>query len=256
MWLGIDTSGAVSVAVGTGPDDAGTAGQLEVLAVRQDLRARHHDEVLLGLVDGVLADAGAARSDLTAVVAGRGPGPFTGLRVGLVVARTLAAVLDLPLYGMCSLDALAHQAATGGQDPRQETLDPRQPTQAAEQETQAAEGTSVFVALDARRHQVYWARYRVDARGLPVLQAGPDVALPADVAPSAADADLVVGSGAHLYADQLHPTAEVSHVDAGHLLRLAAARVAAAEDLTDTDPLYLREPDAKRPSAHKSALGR
>jgi tRNA threonylcarbamoyladenosine biosynthesis protein TsaB len=236
MWLGIDTSGAVSVAVGRTAQES--SGAFEVLAVRQETRARHHDEVLLALVDAVLAEAGASRADLTAVVAGRGPGPFTGLRVGLVVARTLAAVLDLPLYGMCSLDALAHQAVVGGD------------------EYPAAEGTSVFVALDARRHQVYWARYTVDARGLPVLQEGPDVALPADVAARAQEADVVVGSGAQLYADQLGPSADLSHVDAGHLLRMASARIAAGEDLGDTDPLYLREPDAKRPSAHKSALGR
>src|SRR5699024_1567590 len=82
MLLGIDTSGAVSVAVARGDlpgpggtDDTGgpTAGP-EILAVRVDARSRHHDEVLLELIDTVVAEAGATRGDLTGVIAGRGPG--------------------------------------------------------------------------------------------------------------------------------------------------------------------------------------
>ena len=82
----------------------------EVLAVRTDTRARHHDEVLLALVEETLQAAGVTRGELTGVVVGRGPGPFTGLRVGLVSARSIASVLGVPLHGLSSLDALAHQA--------------------------------------------------------------------------------------------------------------------------------------------------
>ncbi|MEE1651979.1 tRNA (adenosine(37)-N6)-threonylcarbamoyltransferase complex dimerization subunit type 1 TsaB [Brachybacterium sp. J144] len=226
MLLGIDTSGAVSVAV---------AREGEVLAVRTDTRARHHDEVLLALVDETLQAAGASRTELTGVVAGRGPGPFTGLRVGLVSARTIASVLQVPLYGLCSLDALAHQALAAHP---------------------GAEPLTVGVALDARRREVYHARYRRAEDGRLERIDGPAVAAPADVTADLTACDLLVGSGTALYPDLLPATDPLEHVDAGHLLRAAVERLAAGEDLSDTAPLYLREPDAAKPTARKSALGR
>ncbi|MGP9694106.1 tRNA (adenosine(37)-N6)-threonylcarbamoyltransferase complex dimerization subunit type 1 TsaB [Brachybacterium sp. AOP25-B2-12] len=234
MWLGIDTSGTVSVAVADDPAGSATT---TVRAVLGDDRARHHDEVLLGLIDQALRDAGITRGDLTGIVAGRGPGPFTGLRVGLVVARTLAFVLDVPLRGCCSLDALAHQAAArviSGQE--QGPLE-------------------VAVALDARRREVYHARYTAD-RGSLVRTEGPAVAAPAQIAPQLRQARVLVGSGTELYPELLPATAPLHHVDAGHLLQVAALEIAAGEDLTSTAPLYLRAPDAARPTARKSALGR
>lgn len=240
MWLGIDTSGAVSVAVAEDPDGAA---DVTVRAVVSDARARHHDEVLLGLVDEALRRAGLARGDLTGIVAGRGPGPFTGLRVGLVAARTLSAVLDVPLWGLCSLDALAHQAAIGAIVPGPEAL---------------AEGPAeltVAVALDARRREVYHARY-VAGPGSLRRTDGPSVDAPADVAARLRACDVLVGSGTHLYPELLPATTDLRHVDAGHLLRTAALQLAAGADLLSTAPLYLREPDAARPTARKSALGR
>lgn len=236
MWLGIDTSGAVSVAVA---DDPAGAPALAVRAVAADERARHHDEVLLGLVDEALAAAGGTRRDLTGIVAGRGPGPFTGLRVGLVAARTLAAVLDVPLWGVCSLDALAHQAAD----------DVIRGAEAA------AEPVRVAVALDARRREVYHAVYAAGSGRLDLLE-GPAVAPPAEVAEELRAADRLVGSGAALYPELLPATVDLPHVDAGHLLRVAALRRAAGEDLSSTEPLYLREPDAAKPAARPGALGR
>lgn len=244
MWLGIDTSGAVSAAVCDDPAGAATT----IRGVVSDDRARHHDEVLMGLVDQALAQAGAGRADITAIVAGRGPGPFTGLRVGLVTARTLAAVLDVPLMGVCSLDALAHEAAAS-------VIEPEQDGAAGDIGRSAAPAElSVSVALDARRREVYWARYTA-ARGSLVRVEGPAVDAPADVADRLRGADVLVGSGAHLYPEQLPPTAALRHVDAGHLLQAAALLRAAGEDLASTEPLYLREPDAAKPTARKSALG-
>ena len=72
-----------------------------------------HGEQLAPLIERVLRDAGVGRQDLTAMAVGTGPGPFTGLRVGLVTARTLAMVLDIPAYGVCTLDAIALEAAAG-----------------------------------------------------------------------------------------------------------------------------------------------
>ena len=234
MLLGIDTSGAVSTAVARG-DLTGPAP--EILQVRSDARSRHHDEVLLALIDETLQAAGVERRDLSGVVVGRGPGPFTGLRVGLVSARSIAAVLGVPLHGLSSLDALAHQALAA--------LEP------------AAEGpVTVGVALDARRREVYHARYRREASGEILRIAEPAVGTPADVAESLTACDLLVGSGTAMYPEQLPATAQLVHVDAGHLILAAAALAARGEDLSSTEPMYLREPDAAKPTARKSALGR
>src|SRR4051812_50229871 len=72
-----------------------------------------HGEQLAPLIEQTLAAAGIVRQDLTALAVGTGPGPFTGLRVGLVTARTLSLVLEIPAYGVCSLDAIALEAAAG-----------------------------------------------------------------------------------------------------------------------------------------------
>ena len=232
MLLGIDTSGAVSTAVARGELTAP-----EILEVRSDTRSRHHDEVLLALIEETLAAAGVARTELTGVVVGRGPGPFTGLRVGLVSARSIAAVLGVPLVGLSSLDALAHQALA--------------------QAGPAQDGPlTVGVALDARRREVYHARYRREISGEVTRVSEPAVDAPSDVAAALTACDLLVGSGTSLYPELLPATAELVHVDAGHLILAAAERAARGEDLSSTEPMYLREPDAAKPTARKSALGR
>lgn len=239
MLLGIDTSGAVSTAVARGEL---TGPAPEILQVRTDERSRHHDEVLLALIDETLQAAGAERRDLTGVVVGRGPGPFTGLRVGLVSARSIAAVLGVPLHGLSSLDALAHQAFAA--------LDPAQ-------ERRAQDGpVTVGVALDARRREVYHARYRREASGEVTRIAEPAVNTPADVAGELTACDVLVGSGTGIYPELLPATMDLVHVGAGHLILAAAALAARGEDLTSTEPMYLREPDAAKPTARKSALGR
>lgn len=239
MLLGIDTSGAVSVAVARGEL---TGPAPEILQVRADERSRHHDEVLLALIDEVLAAAGVERSELTGIVVGRGPGPFTGLRVGLVSARSIAAVLGVPLHGLSSLDGLAHQA-----------LDEL----GSAQDGSAQNGTvTVGVALDARRREVYHARYRRDPSGQVTRIADPAVDAPAAVADELTACDILVGSGTGIYPELLPATADLVHVDAGHLLLAAAALSARGEDLGSTEPMYLRAPDAAKPTARKSALGR
>ena len=101
-----------------------------------------HGEHLAPLIDAAMNDAGIVRQDLTAIAVGVGPGPFTGLRVGLVTARTLGFVLEIPVYGVCSLDVLAVEAAAA---------------------QAAATGAAGFlVATDARRKEVYLASYDED----------------------------------------------------------------------------------------------
>jgi len=233
--LALDTSAAVAVALTD--DDGGR------LAVRTADERRRHAESLAPMIAEVLAEAGVDRTDLTAVVGGTGPAPFTGLRVGLVTARTLALSLDVPALGVPSIDAVAVQAVADlGLDP----------------------GDEVLVATDARRKEVYWGRYRVVAHegphGLPVVQTlhGPQVARPADVATGAAPAPdgrlVVVGEGAELYAEHLAADEDAPlRPDAVVLARLALARRAAGEDLP-TEPLYLRRPDVQEPAGAKRVV--
>lgn len=222
--LALDTSSAVAVAL---VSDAG-----DTLAAASSAEQRHHAELLAPMVTAVLAEAAVDRGELTAVVAGTGPAPFTGLRVGLVTARTLALALGVPVWGVPSLDALAARAASA-----------------------AAPGTRVVAVGDARRREVYRASYAVTAGGLDRLE-GPDIAAPADLRASGRLAGaLVVGRGALLHAEALgladEPT--VLDPDPAELARLALARAAAGEPLP-TEPLYLRRPDAEPHAASKRVL--
>jgi tRNA threonylcarbamoyladenosine biosynthesis protein TsaB len=180
-------------------------------------RPLQHGEQLAPLIDRALRETGLVSADLTALGVGVGPGPFTGLRVGLVTARTLGYVLEIPVYGVCTLDVLAIEAA----DTRAVTRD-------------------FVVATDARRKEVYLASY--DETG--VRLDGPDVAKPADVATEAP----VVGEGAVLYPDAFPNAAGPTMPSAGWLARvIAEERV----ELHDPEPLYLRRPDAAMPGTPK-----
>ncbi|MCI4062690.1 tRNA (adenosine(37)-N6)-threonylcarbamoyltransferase complex dimerization subunit type 1 TsaB [Micromonospora sp. R77] len=196
-------------------------------AQRCTVDARAHGELLAPQVDAVLADVDARPRDLTAIVAGLGPGPFTGLRVGLVTAATMGQVLGIPTYGVCSLDGIGHPAAAG---------------------------EPVLAASDARRREVYWAVY--DGAGQRI--AGPDVAAPAVVAERARDlaVTVAVGDGAHRYADVLGLPlrAEPRYPDPTVLAVLAAERIRAGAPGEPLTPLYLRRPDAVAATGHKPVL--
>ena len=120
-------------------------GGTEVLAERALPSGNRHAELLTPAIQGVLAEAGLAMADLDAVVTGLGPGPFTGLRVGVVTAVALADARGLPVVGVCSLDAIGSGART--------------------------------VVTDARRKEIYWATYDEDGS----RRIGPSVDKPADV---------------------------------------------------------------------------
>ena len=179
--------------------------RLEVLAERVSIDARAHAERITPNVLAALADAGRRMADLGAVVVGCGPGPFTGLRVGMATAAAYGHALGVPVHGVCSLDAIGGQT-TG------ETL----------------------VVTDARRREVYWARYRDGVR-----IDGPAVSAPADVDTGVARA--VAGSPEHAALFGL-PLREPSYPT-------PAGLVAAVADWSERPaalvPLYLRRPDAK-----------
>ncbi len=187
LVLAIDTA-TPAVTAGVVRRDGDT---IDVLAERVTLDARAHAEQLTPNAVGALSDAEIGVEDLAAVVVGCGPGPFTGLRVGMATAAAYGHALGLPVYGVCSLDAIA--TGTTGE---------------------------VLVVTDARRREVYWARYRDGVR-----VEGPAVAAPADV-PGADEA---------LARPPVYPTAE-------GLVRAVADWMSPPAPLV---PLYLRRPDAK-----------
>jgi tRNA threonylcarbamoyl adenosine modification protein YeaZ len=197
---------------------------VDLLAERVSVDARAHGELLGPSIEACLVEAGVKAVDLGAVVAGVGPGPFTGLRVGLVTAEAFRHALGIPAYGVCSLDALGY-----GRLGR------------------------VLVATDARRKEVYWACYADGAR-----VDGPHVDRPDAVAEHARrlGAERAVGDGALRYADVLGlPVAEhPRYPSAAALAQLAAARIRALAPGEPLTPLYLRRPDAVEPSARKSVL--
>jgi tRNA threonylcarbamoyl adenosine modification protein YeaZ len=182
-----------------------TGSDCTVLAERVTVDARAHAERLTPNVLAALADAALKMSDLDAVVVGCGPGPFTGLRAGMATAAAYGHALDIPVRGVCSLDAIGVRT-TG----------------------------DVLVVTDARRREVYWARYTDGLR-----THGPAVNAPADVDPGTARA--VAGSPEHAALFEL-PRLEPVYPTAAGLVASVPDWSAPAVPLV---ALYLRRPDAK-----------
>lgn len=205
--LAIDTSSIVCCAL---------ARDGELVAEQALADTRAHTEALMPMVVELCGRAGIGVRDINDVVVGVGPGPFTGLRVGIVTAHTIATLSGVTARGVCSLDVIARQAVEEGVVP---------------------EGSEFLAVLDARRKELYWARYAADG----VRVDGPHVSAPEQVPTLPA-----TGPGALLYdlplfgATTLSPAVMALH---GHEM----------PDL-GLEALYLRKPDAAVPTTRKSTL--
>ncbi len=205
MLLALDSAtNAVTVAL-----HDGTA----VVAERTIEDRLRHGELLAPTIAQVLADADAKPADLTRIAVGVGPGPFTGLRIGIVTATTMAAALRVEAIGVCTLDIVAAAVEVSG---------------------------PFLVAIDARRKEVYWARYAAPGERL----TEPAVDLPASIATSLP----VAGNGPRLYPHDLPTEVRPALPSAADLAVLV---VSGAALLLPTRPLYLRRPDATVPAARK-----
>lgn len=209
LALVIDTS---SAAVTAGIVELAHGAQPRVLAERVTIDARAHGGLLTPSCGSCLDQARVSVGDLTAVIAGLGPGPFTGLRVGLVTAAAFADAAGLASYGVCSLDAIG---------------------------VVHADQPSLLVAGDARRKEIYFARYRHGARiGEPAVGRAADLELEPGLT-------AMTGVGARLYATTLNlPILQGDYPSVAGLAAVAADRVLAAAPSELLSPLYLRRPDA------------
>jgi tRNA threonylcarbamoyladenosine biosynthesis protein TsaB len=211
LLLAFDTATpAVTVALHDG---------MRLLAEESVVDARRHGELLAASIRNVLAAAGARAADLTGIAVGVGPGPYTGLRAGLVTARVLGSALGVPVHGACTLDVIARAVACG------------------------APGGEFIVATDARRKEIYWARYTATGQRV----SGPEVSAPGEAGASCP----VAGEGALLYPAELGAPIEPRYPSAAVLAGLTAARIAAGEPMLPAEPLYLRRPDARIPGPPK-----
>ena len=189
-----------------------------VLAERTTVDARRHGELLVPTIEEVLRAAGVSLRDVTAIVSGMGPGPYTGLRVGLATAQALSSATGAPAYGICTLDAIAHAVEIDG---------------------------PFLVATDARRKEVFWGSYDADRLRL----AGPAVDRP-DMLPGVLP---VAGAGARMYAEVIGADRVIDpeYPSGAALAALAAERLAAGAELDPPRPIYLRRPDARVPGPPK-----
>jgi tRNA threonylcarbamoyl adenosine modification protein YeaZ len=206
LVLALDTSTVVNVGLARDDRVLGTATVADQMA---------HVEQLMPLVSECLDAAGVAPGDLDQLIVGVGPGPFTGLRVGVATAQALSYVLGVELRGVCSLDVLAAQFA-------------------------GARPGEFVVATDAKRREVYWAAYTSAG----VRLGDPQVSRPSDVPRLPA-----IGPAADLYADQLEAVPGPRSLDPGVLATRGATLPEAGHE-----PMYLRHPDAREMTRPKSVL--
>jgi tRNA threonylcarbamoyl adenosine modification protein YeaZ len=218
LVLAFDTSTpAVTVAV--------VDADREIRSDRLVVEANRHGELLAPMISAALDEAAARPSDLSAIGVGLGPGPFTGLRVGIVTAKAMSDALGIPAYGVCSLDLIADQHGY-------------------------ADGP--FAALsDARRKQVYWALYSDAGDRLE----GPELGRPEDVAEwLRGRSTSVSGAGAKLYREVFagFEIAEFGDYPGAIDLGWRVTDLAMAGVPTDElAPMYLRRPDAQPPGRPK-----
>lgn len=219
LLLALDTStSAVTVALHDGRT---------VLSESTVIDVRAHVERLAPGIEEVLRRTGRSPAELTHIVTGTGPGPFTALRIGVTTARMLALATGAALSGVCSLDALAFAAA------------------------EEASPQGLLVATDARRKEVYWAWYAGSALS---RLSGPAVARPAEL-PEDLRRLPAAGRGPLLYRDLFARPAGPLDVSASVLADLAVARLASGKPLDDAAPRYLRRPDVAPAAGPKSVLG-
>lgn len=196
---------------------------------RYQIAPRQHAQLILGMMDELLAEAGIGLAQLDALAFGRGPGSFIGVRIATGVVQGIAFARDLPVVPVSTLAALAQ----GVDQPR------------------------VLAAIDARMHEVYWAAYQRDDAGIMQLL-GEEALTPADqvVLPVGIEPWYGAGTGWHdqgpQLADHLPQVTEYAadvfpHAACVARLGEAGFRLGQAVAAEQAQPVYLRDQVAKKP---------
>lgn len=207
LILAIDTSSGTSVAL----VENGV-----VRAERTVVDTMKHAELIGQVIESVLAESFVRPAQIAYVVAGRGPAPFTGLRVGIAAATMFAAGSGAKLFGAVSLDAIALAALP---------------------QLQVSKTEPLLVTTDARRKEVYWALYSgLNEFGEPIRIDGPGVMKPDELKEYLTDRNV-------------HPIATEKLVTAAGLALVLEAQLRAGTESHDTSALYLRAADAVEPKA-------
>jgi tRNA threonylcarbamoyladenosine biosynthesis protein TsaB len=197
------------------------------LIARSEIAPRRHTELVLPMADALLAEAGIDRHALDAIAVGRGPGAFTGVRLGVSLAQGMALGLDLPVITISSLAALALEAPEEG------------------------EATAILAVIDARMGEIYAASYRRDGRGGLIALDEERICSADSLQLPAASAWQVVGTGWATYATELsqrltgtlHSADGARYPQAAHVAELALAEFNAgrAQAPELALPVYLRD---------------
>ncbi len=195
-------------------------------------RPTGHGRMLVPVIDELVREAGIGRGEVGAVAVSVGPGSYTGLRIGVTAAKTLAWALGAKLVGVSSLEALAHDALAC-----------------------APEGTSRLVpGLDAYQGEVYAATFELDGKGAVVRTSDDAAAKPAELASTLRAGDHVFGPGVAKYAAELALPAGATSAPsplvprAATVGRIGAGMLERGEllDVLDAAPAYLRKTEAER----------
>jgi len=202
MILAIDTSVGISVAVNDGAETV-----TELSSSQHGLQG----ELTAQYMQNALDAAGCLATEITTVVVGVGPGPFTGLRVGIASALTFAHALEIPIHGLCSLDAIGF-----------------------------TKFTECIAITDARRKELYWAKY---LNGLRVND--PAVNTPQEISALNPNAEFI-GPAAGLYPEFI--IGKQVELQSGNLADMFARGIGQALPIS---PMYLRKPDAVPPTERK-----
>ncbi len=215
-FLAIDTSGGTCVAI---------VSEGKTLASVNIDDPMGHSENIGNAIALVLQEAGLNPNQLSSIVVGRGPAPFTGLRVGIAAAIAFAEGVGKPLFGVVSHDAIALAALTAT-------------SAAGSNQAAATNANPLLVTTDARRKEVYWSLYSgLDSHGAPIVLDGPNVNKPADLEELLTERNV-------------NPIRTDASLSATSLALVAAAKIAGGGNLEDISALYLRAPDAVEPKAH------
>jgi tRNA threonylcarbamoyladenosine biosynthesis protein TsaB len=217
----------------------------DVEVVRDVATARDHAQLILPMIDAVLAEAGVTLRQLDGIAFGRGPGSFTGVRIAAAVTQGLAAGADLPVLPVSDLRALGLQA-----------LRRMQPLHRADP------AGNVLACMDARMGEVYWATFAVHA-GMPGATVTPEsVAAPATVllhcppciagAGRGLAASPQIATMAQLCAAATFADAEPHALDVARLAAAYLAGGAAWQDAATAQPVYVRDEVATAKSTTKT----